>query len=45
MIYWIESMKDGSCLEGTYSYSYAVYLQEKIWREKNLDTYIRKENR
>lgn len=43
MIYWIESMEDGSFVDGARSYEEALTKQDKLWKEKGIDTYIRKE--
>ena len=43
MIYWIESMKDGSFVAGASTYERALIIQDKKLKEEGLDTYIRKE--
>ena len=43
MIYWIENIKDGSFVAGAESYEKALIIQDREWKENNIDTYIRKE--
>ena len=43
MIYWIESMKDGSFVAGANSYEQALTIQDRKLKEEGIDTYIRKE--
>lgn len=44
MIYWIENIKDGSFVAGAKSYEEALTKQHKLFTEKGIDTYIRKED-
>lgn len=43
MIYWIENVKDGSFVAGAQTYEQAIIIQNKVWEEEGIDTYIRKE--
>lgn len=45
MIYWIESMEDGSFVDRAKSYEEALTKQDKLWRGQGIDTYIRKDDR
>lgn len=44
MIYWIENIKDGSCIAGATNIEDALYIQDKKLKEYNIDTYIRRDS-
>lgn len=43
MIYWIENFKDGSLIASAKSYEEALSIQDREWKERGIDTYIRKD--
>ena len=42
VIYCVDNAKDGSTIAMTQSYERALALQDKLWKEQNIDTYITK---
>lgn len=45
VVYWIEDIKDGSFKAGARSYEEAIRLQNKLYVEQGIDTYIRKDGK
>lgn len=41
MIYFIEDIKDGGLVAIAHSYELALTLQDRLWEDKGIDTYIR----
>lgn len=41
MIYFIENVEDGSLVAVAHSYAFALIIQDQLWKDKGIDTYIR----
>lgn len=42
IIYCVNNAKDGSTIAMTQSYEKALAMQDELWKEHNIDTYITK---
>lgn len=43
MTYWIKSIKDGSFIDAAKTYEEAMVKQDKLLKEKGIDTYLIRE--
>lgn len=43
VIYWIRNAKTGECLNMANTFEQALKIQDKIYKEQNIDTFIEKE--